>query len=199
MHIPLAASSDLGNLTFVVLAILAWVFKAAVDRKEAREAPAVDSPRRSGGPRRNGGGADAAEADATEGEVDVVYGRRKLPEALTAMPTPLGRGAQRPAGLAAALPTASAGALVSVGSSKRSSLSPEGSLGTLRARQGGDQVTAEASRPSARGWSRLGIARRVDRRAAVRAGVLWSEVLGPPRATAGPHRTPMQRRRERGL
>jgi hypothetical protein len=45
---------------------------------------------------------------------------------------------------------------------------------------------------------RLGASEAGSRRDIVRAGVLWSEVLGAPRAVSGPHRSPAARRLTRG-
>ncbi len=47
-----------------------------------------------------------------------------------------------------------------------------------------------------RARERLGIGKELSTREAVRRAVLWSAVLGPPRAQTGPHRPPhMQRHR----
>ncbi len=170
--------STLGNLIFVVVAVLAWIVKEAVERKEAKEA-AQKRRERAGQP---------APAEQGTGEVDIVYGRRKIPDALTAPPVP---STGQPQLGATARPAAEAvahtgGRLVSF-SGHRLKTELQTTTGTATPAPGGDE-------DSAMGWARLGLAEGGDRRAAVRAGILWSEVLATPRAIMGPHRSPAARR-----
>ncbi len=183
----------LGNLVFVVVAILAWIVKETVERKEAREKGGGTAPSR---------GAPTAEPGPRE--VDVVYGRRKIPDALTASP-PLSAEAAP----AARVPSASAGK--GKARAKRSepqhhvpgSSAPEvfdalvgrGLTTELLVSAEGRQSPSRRAR--ADGWRRLGVGSGAARLAAVRAGVLWSEVLATPRALSGPHRSPLQRRQAR--
>ncbi|MDJ0523154.1 MAG: hypothetical protein QNJ90_13880, partial [Planctomycetota bacterium] len=71
----------LANLVFIAIALLAWVLKAAMERKEQKQAEQRSGPR--------GGGAGPVPDSGLPSEVDVVYGRRKLPEMLTAPPAPV--------------------------------------------------------------------------------------------------------------
>jgi len=162
----------LGNLVFVVVALLAWIIKAAVERKEAQ-----------GGARGRARPSATVRADAGTGEVDVVYGRRRIPEALTA-PRPRGAGAPAPVLAEAAMVPRTEGA-------------PD--LGALPARDLGTHIavsTAKAAqargsrRTPAQAWARLGVAGTTPGRDRLRIGVLWNEVLGLPRAVRGPHRSP---------
>lgn len=172
----------LGNLAFVVIAILAWIVKEAVERKEQKQAPQQ---------RRKGGQAPEAETSTSE-EVDLVYGRRKIPETLTAGPAPTARkssaAAAEPAAPRKASKEKSGGRLVSFEGHR---------LRTQIAVTAGAAAFTEGAGRHGDAWARLGLAHSAERRNAVRMGILWSEVLGPPRAIQGPHRSPVLKRRRR--
>lgn len=170
----------LGNLIFVVLAILAWVVKEAVERKEQKQAQ-QQRPRGSGQ-------APQAEPGTVE-EVDVVYGRRKIPPALTATP------ATAPVSSSAATASPPAGM-------QRQNLTmgglPSKVLGaTFDVAARTEAHSTGERRTARRAWDRLGVRQHSQRRDAVRAGILWSEVLGVPRAVQGPHRSPVMKRMQR--
>jgi outer membrane biosynthesis protein TonB len=58
-------------------------------------------------------------------------------------------------------------------------------------------IADESARHRRKMVRRLGGPEGASPRDLARAGVLWSEVLGPPRATSGPHRPPSPLRRRR--
>lgn len=169
----------LGNLVFVVVAILAWVVKEAMERKEAKDAQQK---------RRERSGAPGPATDVGTGEVDVAYGRRKIPDALTAPPP----SNERAAAIAVTPKTAAAprersgGRLVSF----------EGHRMALEIQETAAAAAFTDARPvqGADAWLRLGLRTGTSRRDATRAGILWNEVLGPPRALTGPHRSPARKR-----
>ena len=172
----------LGNLIFVVVAILAWIVKAAVEQKEAKKAT-QRAPSRTGGRET----ATTAGTGTGTGEIDVLYGRRKLPDAWTAPPP------KRTATLGvAAQPVSFA---PTVGGTLDFGALPERHLGTHLAVSTAVLPTAQGRQlTSTQAWARLGVAGAVPHRSAVRAGVLWAEVLAAPRAVTGPHCSPAQRR-----
>jgi hypothetical protein len=78
---------------------------------------------------------------------------------------------------------------------------PQPTVAEVQGLQTGTLETATAAIADETGARRRAIVRRLGGvdgatpRDLARAGVLWSEVLGPPRATAGPHRPPSILRR----
>jgi hypothetical protein len=172
----------LGNLIFVVVAILAWIVKAAIEQREARNKSQAR-------PASTQGTAQPPRADAGTGEVDVIYGRRKLPDAWTAPPP----GMSATPDVAVRPPSAAA----TVGGPLDFGALPERSLGTHIAVSTAALPTAQGRRRTpTQAWARLGVSGAAPGRRAIRAGVLWSEILASPRAVTGPHRSPSQRRRD---
>jgi len=159
----------LKNLIFLAVALLAWRIKVALERK-------TRAPRPRKIPSRAGSLRPAAErpVQGSTGEVDVVYGRRQLPEQLTAAPASPVRGVEERA--PSALPD----------TLKKT---------TLRVQTTGSAGRGSRARRSQRAWRALGVGPTVSGRQAARSAVLWREILGPPRALRGPHRPPSAQRR----
>jgi len=167
----------IGQLVFVLIALLAWVLREAAERRA----------RRAGEER--GEGPASAESPPTvmarlaallDPDVDGEGGGlpRGRPRGETPPPIPESGPQARPRASDQV-----------VGGTTFHALEPR--LETQLTAEPDEAVRVAAREPA---WSRLGLGRPEGRRHAVRKAILWSEVLGPPRAIAGPHRTPLQRR-----
>ena len=148
----------IGQLVFVLIALLAWILREAAERRAARQA----------GPTPEGERVDAM----------LRARREEHPEAYVDMdagpvPPPVPAAEPVPGAIGDLQPT----------------FVPK-DLGTMEAHPD-MQTHRRAGRAPVR--RRLGIAPGGGRRA-VRRAVLWSELLGPPRALTGPHRAPIRRR-----
>ena len=177
----------LKNLIFLVVALLAWGIKAAMERKQSGRRGRRPRPASTPG---------EEEAAGSTGEVDVVYGRRGLSPQITAQPihdvsAPLPPVAQS-APNAAVLQSDRAGS----GGGGRLTQIGERGLKTSLKDSGREAANEGASvHRSRRAWKRLGVEHGGQARRALRTAVIWSEVLGPPRALRGPHRPPRSRTR----
>lgn len=190
---------DLKSLIFVVIALLAWIAQALFKRKEQQS-----RMRDAGAARREriARGTEAGEAEgprpAALDEPDVIYGRQRLPSHYAKMERPAPAQPPAPRGRAKAPPPPPP-------RSEVASTLGDRPLGTLQNRQletrlASHMDTAAAATVHGRGGRlvaarRLGLRRMGGVRAALRAGILWGEVLGPPRALRGPHRAPSSSRR----
>ena len=186
----------IGQLVFVLIALLAWILREAAERKAAQRsenATSEDEVEKPSAIERLAALLDPDESDERERQarIDARVAERarrrraEHPEEYVEVP------ATEPA--PPELPEAPSGR-------PKASESP---LTTLDSGFESAQVVGLAStsdtpsaptptrRPRAR--ERLGITPG-GARAATRRAILWAEVLGPPRAHAGPHRPPMARR-----
>jgi hypothetical protein len=172
----------IGQLIFFVLIVAGWVIKAIVEAKRAKEGRGAPAP---------GTEQDPAEASRPEGGVRPR--RRPQPEAVSPpapSPGPLGTAARLgrlEPGLAGRMLDAAAGSPSVAGRVLTSS------------------AAAVAHGERTRLARRASVARRLSGgqvvepgRDLTRAGVLWSEILGPCRALRGPHRSPAATRHGRG-
>jgi len=170
---------DLKNLIFVVIALLAWIAQALFKRKEQqtrmRDAGAARRERLARGS--EAAGAEGARPAALD-EPDVVYGRQRLPSHYAKMEPP-------PSDVASTVGDRPLGTL----QDRHLETRLDSQLHTSAA------ATVHARRGRFAAARRLGIRRMGGVRAALRAGILWGEVLGPPRALRGPHRAPSATRR----
>jgi len=186
-------TGDLKNLAFVVVAILAWVVKIAFERKEQNARRSAANAARAERESQTGTPGRAAPSDD---EPDVVYGRRPLPPGYTdaarglAEPPP----PPRPAGGVRTPPPPPA-------TERRGSEVRKHVASDIVHRQLKGNLTASAaatvrqSRAGLHARRRLGIDRMGGTKRALRAAILWNEILGPPRSLRGPYRTPAARRR----
>jgi hypothetical protein len=195
----------LQEIVFVLVALAAVAIKAAIERKEAKRKRA-DRARRAP----DGGAGERAEAGT--GEVDLVVGRRPLPPNVEPRPRRRGRAPAAeppPVPEPQAEPAVARGRPRSLGDLLTPTVSTD-DIGDLEERQLQPKIDPHlvpldvstampgvARRGSRRALARLGVAGLESPRAMVRAGVLWSEVLGMPRAIKGPHRSPAARRASR--
>lgn len=184
----------IGQLVFVLIALLAWVLRAAAERRAAqRQAEDDGAPAQPGVLERLASLVDPEDAEerAREERIDrrARERRAQYPEAYVgAEPSPPpvpdaeGREAEQTPGRSriASKP------LESVGPRLQTQLASDTLPDDAPARPLGPRSVRR----------RLGLEAGGGRRP-LRAAVLWSEVLGPPRAFAGPHRTPLQRRMQR--
>lgn len=196
------------TLIFAAVALLAWAIKAAVERKEAQRRRQGPSP--SGDP--------GALPDS--GELDVIVGRMPIPDAVAPKPriaasreSPYAaQAAEQSAPTVSKRPTRSRrrrgrrgrrlGTLrptvdaEDVGGLEDRRLTPEVRAGlTLQgapAPSPGDAPRSSAGAGPA--LRKLGVEAAGEPSDMLRVGVLWSEVLGVPRALAGPHRSPAAKR-----
>ena len=168
----------IGQLVFVLIALLAWILREAAERKAAKQAgpqsseevaARVDAMARA----QRLQNPDAYEDD--EAWEAAAYGE-------TPTPPPIPEAAQQSA-FDPADPNRPIGGL-------KPTFVPK-DLGTMESHP--DMATTRRTGPS-QARERLGIPPGGGRRA-VRRAVLWSEVLGPPRALTGPHRAPISKRR----
>ncbi len=181
--------SLIGQLVFVLIAVLAWILREAAERRAAERAEEgpQEGAREPSALERIAAllNPEDAEQDAVQARVEARLRARRAehPEAY------VGEAAASEAE-AAAPPPVPAGA------------DPGRPIGGLQPTFVPKDLGTMASHPdmatTRRGGGasihrRLGIAPGAGR-AAVRRAVLWSEVLGPPRAVTGPHRPPMARR-----
>ncbi len=194
MALPLAISGDLlQSIVFAVIALIAWSVKAAVERKEAKRArDTVQSGKPS---TQQDTGRPVAHHD-----VDVVFEKRPLPPAVR--PTPRRQPPAQPAAPTPAEPararvepkrvpaTAGPRGFGDLGETTfKSSLSPRLADTDVQA-----PMVREDRRQRAGALDRLGVPPGRSAASMLRAGILWSEVLGAPRGVRGPHRSPAARR-----
>ena len=188
-------TGDLKNLAFVVVALLAWVVKIAFERKEQNARRSAANTARAERERQTGTPGRAEPADE---EPDVVYGQRPLPPRYTTLaqglaepPPPPARPADR--GIRSPPPPPSTrGRRTGVRKHVASDIVDRKLEGNLTASA---PATVRQSQAGLHARSRLGIDRMGGTKRALRAAILWNEILGPPRSLRGPYRTPAARRR----
>jgi hypothetical protein len=175
------------EVVFLVVTLLVWIVSAIFQSRKK----ASDEGQRRRGPRGRGEDAVAPDAEPVFDFVEVTPGEGELrwrppppapaPDEEFRAPEPLGVGATLDL---PALP------------SERGVAPAHDFLGArvLPTEVGALEVKTRAAERRAAAWARLGLGGRVAGREALRRGVLWSEVLGAPRALAGPHRSPAARR-----
>ena len=171
----------IGQLIFFVLIVAGWVIKAIVEAKRAREGQGAPAPGTEQGP------AEAAQSDGR------VRPRRPVPPQAPRAPEP-SPGPLGTAGRLGRLETGLAGRTLDA-----SAADPGVPGRVLRS-----SAAAVAHGERARRARRAFVARRLSGgqvvepgRDLARAGVLWSEILGPCRALRGPHQSPAATRNRR--
>jgi hypothetical protein len=173
----IAVEDSLFQIVFIVLALIGWVIKSTVEEREKRKKQQQRTPVPPGQrplPRAE----PPPRPEHREGEA---YHPLPNPEA----PSP------RPAPVPTPVATPTGGARLKEVHPQLEVLKIE-RLQARKALPGRDKtLVAEQAAKRRRLFARLGAgATTSSPRTLARAGVLWSEVLGPPRAVKGPHRPP---------
>lgn len=185
--------SLIGQLVFVLIAVVAWILREAAERRVAKRAEQEpqEGAREPSALERIAAllNPEDAEQDAVQARVEARLRARRAehPEAYVGEAA----ASEAAAAEAAAPPPVPAGADPGrpIGGLRPTFVPKD--LGTMESHP--DMATTRLG-GGASIHRRLGIAPGAGR-AAVRRAVLWTEVLGPPRALTGPHRPPIARRR----